>query len=60
MCAGGKLIERNAWNMNSIAPTFELLLGLGVASHNVVDPGISSTTGVSSPSMLAEDSSIAS
>jgi len=40
--------------------TSELLLGLGVASHNVTDPGISSTIGMSSTTVLPKGSSIAS
>lgn len=40
--------------------TSELLVGLGAASQRVIDPGMSSTVGVSSPSMLVDGSSTAS
>lgn len=46
--------------INLIKPTSELLLGLGVTSHSVIDPGISSTIGMSSTTALLKDSSIAS
>ena len=43
-----------------ISFTSALLVGLGEASQRVIDPGMSSTVGVSSASMLADGSSIAS
>lgn len=55
-----KLIDRNVRSDNSIGLTSELLLGLGVTSHSVTDPGISSTIGTSSINVLPKGSSIAS
>lgn len=46
--------------MNNVSFTSALLVGLGEASQRVIDPGISSIVGVSSPSILADGSSIAS
>lgn len=46
--------------MNNVLFTSALLVGLGEASQRVIDPGISSIVGISSPSILADGSSIAS